>query len=191
MAPTCLDQALSRAEGGVRWGVRSARLPLLCLPATPEGFWLMPICLDGTYINHTLIESQVHSPVCMCLLVIALKLCELTFGLTRYKHLSQKLNKYITLTKSIRCENLFQKSKRNTVLHASICRVCHSVVYTGLSEVWLDLCTGMGDIMRKGVGGHCRVFRMFWHILSVSSGPSQRWFACHITTATLVGWFSS
>lgn len=63
MAPTCLDHALYGAEGGV--GVIT--FSLLCLPATPEGFWLMPICLDGTYINHTLIESQVHSPIHMCL----------------------------------------------------------------------------------------------------------------------------
>lgn len=68
-----LPPALTKHYRGA-WRCSGVHLPLLCLPATPEGFWLMPICLDGTYINHTLIESHVHSPAHMCLLVTALKL---------------------------------------------------------------------------------------------------------------------
>lgn len=65
--------------------------------------------------------------------------------------------------------------------------VCHSVVLLPFRRAFVD---GMGDIMRKGVGGHGGVFRMFWHILYVSSSPSRSWYACHITTATALDWFT-
>lgn len=130
----------------VEWGEGCrvfAFLSFACLPATPEGFWLMPICLDGTYINHTLIESQAHSPLRMCLLVIALKLCELTCCLTCYKTILSRV-KQISHTCfhwwTANGVNVLLSFKNSNGTHSWVHTVFHLMVFTindGLSEVWI------------------------------------------------------